>query len=166
MWHFPRISLNHTLSSNLIETYSTYTLLHTISLVCLRQGAAFVYIVLERETNREPVNTAPLLRQAEKKKQDRWRIDAGLVLLLDDLVSVTDLVQWELFIGLSHIIVWVGRNVLETVVSIIWPFTHRATVEIYLLTPAKLVKLLTPLKTKRERRWKAAQTITFTKLNK
>lgn len=89
-------------------------------------------------------------RQTEKTDS---RIDAGstVLLLLDDLVSVTDFVKRELLIGGSHVVMWVWRNVLKTVESIICPITHSATVEIHLFTPAKLVKLLTPLKCKRRK---------------
>lgn len=44
---------------------------------------------------------------------------------------------------------WIGRSVLEALESIIFPITHRATVEIHLFIPrayTKLVILLTPLK--------------------
>lgn len=91
--------------------------------------------------------------EGASRRQTDSRIDAGstVLLLLDDLVSVTDFVKRELLIGGSHVVMWVWRNVLKTVESIICPITHSATVEIHLFTPAKLVKLLTPLKCKRRK---------------
>lgn len=80
------------------------------------------------------------------------RPDVGsmFLLLLDDLVSVTDVVKGELFSSGGQIIIWVRRKVFETGVSAIFHVV-KTTLEIHwftVLVQAKLAKLLTPLKHK------------------
>lgn len=89
------------------------------------------------------------MKNTDRKTDPRTDVGSTLLLLLDHLVSVTEVVECELFLVGGPIVMRVGRNRLETVDSFLC--ATRTTVVLTNRVHAIPVKLPTPLKYKRTR---------------